>query len=84
MNTNRKNKIVEVKNIKTDTIKVKFRSKTTVWNTIFDKDIEVRDHVIYILSAGRKHFEKAIVVETGNNFIKIEYLGVQYAERSKN
>ena len=41
MNTNRRKKVVEVKNIKTDTNeKVRFKNKTTVGNTIFEKDVE--------------------------------------------
>lgn len=42
---------------------------------IFQHDITVGDYVIYIISAHKRHFEKAIVVESEEEFIKIEYLG---------
>jgi len=43
---------------------------------IFGKDIKVGDYIIYIQSFDCKHLEKAIVVESEETFVKIEYLGV--------
>jgi len=43
---------------------------------LFGKDIELGDYVIYIVSASSQHFEKAVVLEKEETFIKIEYLGI--------
>ena len=43
---------------------------------IFKEDIKVGDYVVYIIAAYDRHFEKAVVVESEEKFIKIEYLGV--------
>ena len=43
---------------------------------IFGKEIEVGDYVVYIISADSKHLEKAIVTDSEETFIKIEYLGI--------
>lgn len=42
---------------------------------MFGKDIEVGDYAIYIQSFASKHLEKAIVIQSEEKFIKIEYLG---------
>lgn len=42
---------------------------------VFGKDIEVGDYVSYMVSASNRHFEKAIVVESEEGFVKIEYVG---------
>lgn len=49
---------------------------------IFQQDIEVGDYVIYIISAHNRHFEKAIVVESEEKFVKIEYLGMSSNDSS--
>ena len=49
---------------------------------IFGKNIEVGDHVVYIIAAYEKHFEKAIVIESEEKFVKIEYLGISSNDSS--
>lgn len=49
---------------------------------IFQHDIEVGDHVVYIISAARRHLERAIVTESEEKFIKIEYVGVSSNDSS--
>jgi len=43
---------------------------------MFGAEIEVGNQVIYAKAFSSQHLEKAIVVEKGKNFIKIEYLGI--------
>ena len=43
---------------------------------IFGEDIKLGQNVIYIKAKSSNHFEKAVVVECGKNFIKIKYHGV--------
>ena len=43
---------------------------------IFGEEIKLGNHVIYIQSKSCSHFEKAVVVESREDFIKIQYLGV--------
>ncbi len=43
---------------------------------IFGEEIKLGNHVIYIQSRFSNHFEKAVVVESQEDFIKIQYLGV--------
>lgn len=43
---------------------------------IFGKDIKIGDYILYILSSHHRHFEKAIIVESEKEFVKIEYLGI--------
>jgi hypothetical protein len=49
---------------------------------IFQHDIEVGDYIIYMISASARHFEKAIVIQSEYDFIKIEYLGVSSNDSS--
>ena len=49
---------------------------------IFQQDIAVGDYVIYIISAHNRHFEKAIVLESEDEFVKIEYLGISSNDSS--
>jgi hypothetical protein len=43
---------------------------------MFGKEIEAGDYVIYIQAFGSQHVEKAIVVESSEKYIKIEYIGM--------
>jgi len=43
---------------------------------IFGDEIKLGQNVIYIQSKSSNHFEKAAVVECGDGFIRIQYLGV--------
>jgi len=42
---------------------------------ILGKNIEVGDHVVYIQSAAKRNFEEAMVTESEDFYIKIEYTG---------
>ncbi len=42
---------------------------------LFGEKIEVGDYVLYMISASSRHFEKGIIVESEEEFVKIEYLG---------
>ena len=47
-----------------------------IMKDMFGKDIEVGDYVIYSKAFTSKHYEKAVVVESNDKFVRIEYLGV--------
>lgn len=49
---------------------------------VFQHDIEVGDYIVYIISANKRHFEKAIVIQSEYGFIKIEYIGVSSYDSS--